>query len=181
MRFPAVIAKPGENHGVDAGVAAVLGAAIGGGLAGLTAFGTSWFNFRTTRLQLVAQEKEATRQRRFESVRERREPRSQAYAAFLDMGHQVQDLLRKIDETATLSARMRELHTLGARVAVTGPEAVADAADEVVSSFASWLLANAVKRVTVGDAMRVEASLKDFAEAARAALEDDGNEPPGSG
>jgi hypothetical protein len=68
-----------ENRAVDAGVAAVLGAAIGGGLAGLTAVGTSWFNMRVTRLQNTMQKTEAARQRRFESLQERREPRSKAY------------------------------------------------------------------------------------------------------
>ncbi|WP_326755080.1 hypothetical protein OIE73_28595 [Streptomyces hirsutus] len=154
-----------------------MGAAIGGGLAGLTAFGTSWFNLRMARLQHKVQEAEATRQRRFESLRERREPRTQAYAEFLDVSHQVEEVLGNIEARPTASTRLRELRTLSARVAVTGPQAVADAADEVVASLASWLLANAARGVTVGDTMRVEASLKEFTEEARAALEDDGNDP----
>ncbi|MEU8811096.1 hypothetical protein ACN6K5_001313 [Streptomyces violaceoruber] len=163
---------------MDAGVAAVVGAAIGGGLAGLTAIGTGWFALRVARLQVASQETQAERQLRFESLRERREPRAKAYAEFLDLGHQVAEVLGRVSVSPSASERFGELRTLSAKVSVMGPLSVAEAADEVVASLASWLVANATRAVTEGDTLRVAGSLKEFAEAARAALEDDGNPEP---
>jgi hypothetical protein len=160
---------------VDAGVAAVVGAAIGGGLAGLTAVGTGWFALRVARLQVVSQEAQAERQRRFEGLRERREPRAKVYAEFLDLGHRVAEALGRVSVSPSASERLGELRTLSAKVSVMGPLSVADAADEVVASFASWLVANTTRAVTVQDTLRVERTLRNFAEAARSALEDDGD------
>jgi ferredoxin-NADP reductase len=182
-----VIGKAGENHAVDAGVAAVLGAAIGGGLAGLTAIGTSWFNLRVARLQHQAQEYESARQRRFESIRERREPRAKAYADFMARSDEVVNVIIEGRENVAeaVMEHLKELHRLHAAVAIWGPEPVATAAAEVVAATA--LMMGRIKLEQPPVAIQVEWSslvsdaLLKFVEEARTALEDDGDETSRSG
>ncbi|MFE4991443.1 hypothetical protein ACFRH4_08835 [Streptomyces mirabilis] len=186
-----MIGLPGENLSVDAGVAAVVGAAIGGGLAGLTAVSTSWFSLRVARLQHKAQETEAARQRRFESLRERREPRAKAYADFLAISHAVVDLIimGRQDVPEALMTQLSSMHKLHATVAVWGPEAVADAAAEVVVATALVMgrlkLEEPPEAVQVGMSTLVNEPLLRFTEVARSALEDNGTDhrpavsPPG--
>lgn len=168
----------GQDSAVDAGAAAVVGAAIGGGLAGLTAVGTSWFNLRVTRLQSKAQETEAARQRRFESLRERREPRAKAYADLIDAVQEVIDLFHAtshaelVERIASLNSSVRKRR---ATVALVGPERVARIAALLASSVADFR--NAVVH-QVPDALRsidnIEVTLEAFTIVARGALEDDG-------
>ncbi|MFI2757849.1 hypothetical protein ACH5A3_03065 [Streptomyces echinatus] len=178
-----MIGAAGENPGVDAGVAAVVGAAIGGGLAGLTAVGTSWLSLRTARLQLKSQESEAARQRRFEGLRERREPRAKAYADFLAISHEVVDLIitGRQDVPEALMAHVSRMHKLHATVAVWGPETVADAAAEIVVATALVMsrlkLEEPPEAVQVGMSTLVNAPLQRFTEVARSALEDNGTDP----
>nr|WSW71010.1 hypothetical protein OG461_35185 [Streptomyces sp. NBC_00995] len=167
---------------MDAGVAAVVGAAIGGGLAGLTATGTSWFNLRVARLQHKAQETEAARQRRFESLRERREPRSQAYADLVDVVQELLDLFRAVSQEEA-HARIDELNDSARKrravVALAGPENVARAAAELSRTVATLrnrvLHQDSQARRTV---LAVQDSLEAFTDVARAALEDDGTGHP---
>ncbi|MEU6449581.1 hypothetical protein [Streptomyces sp. NPDC046979] len=169
---------------MDAGVAAVVGAAIGGGLAGLTAVGTGWFALRVARLQVTSQETQAERQRRFESLRERREPRATAYADFLAAGQQAVDLLVRghDDLPGALMTQMRVMSKLAAVVSVMGPAPVAEATTEVMIACASArarIMTNDLPGV--GEFMLsadVAGPLGRFTEAARAALEDDGNHEP---
>jgi hypothetical protein len=177
-----VIGKAGENHAVDAGVAAVVGAAIGGGLAGLAAFGTSWLSLRTTRLQLKAQESEAARQRRFESLTERRGPRSEAYAAFVAAGQELVDALygqeREFHEQ--FEALWENIRKRRSTVAIAGPEAVVKAAGEFadeVRSFRNDLAHTRIRRHPFNEKHRFERRLDAFAKAARTALEDEGYPP----
>ncbi|WP_432101017.1 hypothetical protein [Streptomyces sp. WAC 04229] len=163
---------------MDAGVAAVLGAAIGG----LAAFGTSWFGFRVARLQIKSSESQAERQRRFESLRERREPRSQAYADLLDVAQEVLDLLRaksrdelygRIDDLNNSVRKQRAV------VALAGPESVARAAAVLAQSVVE--LRNNLLHMhpkALSGFSSVEVALESFTRAARAALEDDGNPEP---
>ncbi|MGA5452055.1 hypothetical protein ACPCVO_36025 [Streptomyces umbrinus] len=166
---------------MDAGLAAVLGAAIGG----LTAFGTSWFGFRTARLQLQHQESEAARQRRFESLTERRGPRSQAYADFIAAGQELIDSMYGSKEDfltqfETLQARIRKRRS---NIAIAGPDSVVQAAGEFadeVRKFRNELAHGAVRGHPLHHKGRFERPLDGFARAARASLEDDGDET-GSG
>ncbi|MER5666677.1 hypothetical protein [Streptomyces mirabilis] len=178
-----MIGTTGEHPAV-AGVAAVVGAAIGGGLAGLTAVGASWFRLRVARLQSKAQETEAARQRRFESLRERREPRSKAYADLLDGGQEVLDLSRSswqselVDRIESVNASVRKRR---ATVAIVGPKNVAQAAADLARAVAAFRNAALhLRPETPRSVSDVEVALELFTRAARAALEDDGDGPPGS-
>ncbi|MFE4919024.1 hypothetical protein [Streptomyces sp. NPDC056661] len=172
-----------KNRDVDAGTAAVMGAAIGGGLTGLAALSTSWFSLRVARLQRSTQEREAARQRRFESARERREPRAKAYADFVAVGQEVVDLLLRGHEdlSAALFTQLNAMGKLRAVVAIWGPEPVANAAAEVVVAMAMVTARITSERppgpIQFTMASDVSGPLNQFIEAARAALEDDGNEP----
>ena len=173
----------GQNAPVDAGVAAVVGAAIGGGLAGLTAVGTGLFGLRQARLQLEHQESEAARQRRFEGLRERREPRSKAYADLLDAGQEILDLLRSFSSMEDMAERIDNLYATArkrrAAVAVVGPEHAARAASDLIRTVA--VMRNEVIHLRRFHAISdVEIALELFTRAARIALEDDGDRAPRS-
>ncbi|MFI6606835.1 hypothetical protein [Streptomyces sp. NPDC050507] len=166
---------------MDSGIAAVLGAAIGGGLTGLTAFGTGLFGLRTARLQLNSQESEAARQRRFESLQERRGPRSQAYAEFIAAGQEVVDVLHGSEEGfyeqyETLQSAIRKRRAV---VAIAGPEAVVKAAGEFANEFRSLrneLVHGRIRDHPFHHMRRCEERLEAFAKAARTALEDEGHQ-----
>ncbi|MET9848855.1 hypothetical protein [Streptomyces ossamyceticus] len=169
---------------MDAGVAAVVGAAIGGGLAGLAAFGTSWLSVRTTRLQLKAQESEAARQRRFESLTERRGPRSQAYAEFVAAGQDLIDALYGQEEEfhQQFEGLWENIRKRRSTVAIAGPDAVVmeagQFADEV-RSFRNDLMHSRTRRHPFNEKHRFERRLDSFTKAARTALEDEGHPPAG--
>ncbi|MFE9950202.1 hypothetical protein ACFYRJ_22100 [Streptomyces sp. NPDC005531] len=167
---------------MDAGIAAVIGAAIGGGLTGLTALGTGMFGLRTARLQLKTQESEAARQRRFESLQERRGPRSQAYAEFIAAGQEIVDAFHGREpafneqyETFIGAIRKRR-----AVVAIAGPDAVVKAAgefaDEVRRTRNDLVHARGPRRPSLQYRQRIEGRLDAFAKAARTALEDEGHQ-----
>ncbi|MCM1941757.1 hypothetical protein NC239_26520 [Streptomyces sp. G3] len=161
---------------MDAGVAAVLGAAIGGGLAGLTAIGTGWFALRVARLQVTSQESEAARQRRFEALQERRVPRQKAYEEFIDVGHRIQDLFENMPEWSTHKHLWSELSQRAATVAVVGPDAVAEAAEAALHAFTLALIRHG--RDDHAEHTDIVGPMQNFAAAARRALEDDGNPEP---
>ncbi|MGW0854193.1 hypothetical protein [Streptomyces sp. NPDC002690] len=170
--------RVGKTLIVDAGAAAVVGAAIGGGLAGLTALGTSWFNLRVTGLQSRALATESARQRRFESLRERREPRSKAYADLVDAGQEVLDLTRSSREELhdLIDGLYRTIRKRRAAVAIVGPAAVVQSASNLAQSVSR--LRNEIEHLRQFTAISdVEVALELFTRAARAALEDDGDEP----
>ncbi|MFE6627334.1 hypothetical protein ACFVNB_08820 [Streptomyces rochei] len=173
-----------QNAAVDAGVAAVVGAAIGGALAGLTAIGTGWFALRVARLQVTSQETQSERQRRFESVRERREPRASVYADFLTSSQDIVHLIivGREDVPETLFTQLSALHKLHAKVAIWGPETVANTAAEVVAATALVMGRLKLEQPSITEQVRmselVELPLNSFTRAARAALEDDGTNEP---
>ncbi|MFD0210797.1 hypothetical protein ACFVH9_17090 [Streptomyces hirsutus] len=159
---------------MDAGVAAVVGAAIGGGLAGLTAIGTGWFALRVARLQVASQETQAERQRRFEALAERRAPRQKAYEDFLDIGHRIEDLFEDMPEWSAHRPLWLELHQRSITVAVVGPDQVAEAAEAVTEAFTLALFRHG--RDDHAEHTDMVGPMKAFAAAARRALEDDGAE-----
>ncbi|WP_371538349.1 hypothetical protein OG210_21790 [Streptomyces sp. NBC_00466] len=167
---------------MDAGVAAVLGAAIGGGLTGFTALGTGMFGLRTARLQLGSQESEAARQRRFESLTERRGPRSQAYAEFVAAGQELVDALHVgRDEFLTqyedLQSNIRKWRST---VAIAGPDVVALSAGifaDEVRNLRNELAHGRLEGHPANQGRLLEARLDAFAKAARRALEDEGHPP----
>ncbi|MEU8556041.1 hypothetical protein AB0C80_18895 [Streptomyces anthocyanicus] len=166
---------------MDAGVAAVLGAAIGGGLAGLTAVGTGLFGLRQARLQLKHQESEAARQRRFESLTERRGPRSQAYAEFVAAGQELIDSLYGREQhnfLAGFEALQANIRKRRAHVAIAGPESVVRAASafaDEVRDFRNQLVHGGLSGHPFNHKQKLERPLEAFAKAARTALEDEGH------
>lgn len=160
----------------------MLGAAIGGGLTGLTAFGTGMFGLRTARLQLKAQETEAARQRHFESLREWRDPRRKAYADLLDTGQEVLDLVRAFQKTEMSETDLTEridtlyvtLRKCRAAVAIAGPEAVAQSALELTHAVGG-LTSDIEFLGRVTWISPVEMALELFTASARTALEHDGS------
>ncbi|MBK3573160.1 hypothetical protein JHN63_04850 [Streptomyces sp. MBT65] len=179
-----MIGLTGENPPVDAGVAAVVGAAIGGGLAGLTAVGTSWFGLRTTHLQVKFSESEAARQRRFESLQERRGPRSAAYADFIAAGQELIDSLygrQPQDFLLQFEALQANVRKRRSNVAIAGPDAVVAAAGvfaDEVRVFRNELAHGGITGHPFNQKHRLERPLDAFAKAARTALEDEGHQTP---
>lgn len=159
-----------------------MGAAIGGGLAALTAIGTSWFNIRVARLQHAVQEIEAARQRRFEVLRERREPRERAYADFLTEGQEILDIIRSRyrdedlrDELWSLLGRLNKQRS---RVVIVGPASVADAATAFMMAYSEFRAEfHAGNQDAWKKGVLAQTVLERFTVAARAALEDDGSSP----
>lgn len=161
----------------------VIGAAVGGGIAGMTAIGTSYFQLRLSKAQLKAQKDEAERQRRFEGRRDRRDARQQAYTDFLSASQHLHGLLTKGDLTETVfNEEMERLNKLSAGVGVVGPQETGKAARDVTLSMLRAL--TYIRDPSTLDMMGVlhlvttsGASISVFVEAARAALEDDGQPP----
>jgi hypothetical protein len=120
---------------MDAGLAAVLGAAVGAIGTGGAAIFTSWWS-------ATAQERQSQRQTRFEHLRDRREPRSRAYAEVVaqvqKMGRQldkVNERDRPVDGVPDLDDFPQELNKLAdlcARAAVEGPAPIADHAQQIL-------------------------------------------------
>ncbi|MET8511954.1 hypothetical protein [Streptomyces sp. NPDC005077] len=166
---------------MDSGIAAVIGAAIGGGLTGLTAFGTGLFGLRTARLQLSSQESEAARQRRFESLQERRGPRSQAYAEFIAAGQELIDAMygEQQDFLTQFEALQANIRKRRSSVAIAGPDSVVQASGEFadeVRKFRNELARGAIRGHPLHHKGRFERPLDGFAKAARTALEDEGHQ-----
>jgi hypothetical protein len=152
------------------GIAGVAGTLIG-------TLGTNWIGSRQLRAQLAAQQVEADRQRRFDDAKEHRESRREAYEKFLDAGHRLELLFEGDPTWDEATPQLHDLHKIGATVSVVGPGSVAAAADEVMNAVARQMFRNGEARSLPGET--ITGSLRDFAVAARVALEDDGQQPPG--
>lgn len=161
----------------------IVGVAVGGVLTGATAIGTSWFQLRLARIQQQAQEKEADRQRRFDNARDLREYRGKAYADFLAEGHEIREALIGPHENLeeVLKPRLSALQKLRVAVVVAGPTSMAEEAGAAVGVTAMILIRAFGGLITLDQqhvAMaNINQALENFAEAARAALEDHGESP----
>lgn len=176
---------------MDAGLAAVLGAAVGAlGTGGAAVFTTWW--------SAAAQESQIHRQIRFEHLRDRRDPRSRAYA---EVVAQTQVLGRRLDECNErdrapgqnldgFPQEVRKLADLCARVAVEGPAIVAAQAQALlVQTREAYSVASDLLAVAEGGIEEYEESLRlsrdatetldtelgRFIDLARHALDDDGS------
>jgi hypothetical protein len=122
---------------MDAGLAAVLGAAVGAIGSGTAAFMTGWWASRQTRWQLEGQQSLAREQVRFEHLKERREPRSQAYSDFITHiekmsvgSHAALHALLADDESVvrefedSLTEWRNQLNKLLSRVCLEGPQEI---------------------------------------------------------
>ncbi|MFD3330165.1 hypothetical protein [Streptomyces sp. NPDC058701] len=154
--------------------------------------------------QIAAQHIQADHQRRFEHARERREPRSQAYAALISQTQSVGTLLSAMDRSGNytqddVSPVLEEIVKLlrcRARVMVEGPVDVADSTEDLINMITACrdrllVLASipgappelqATPRQelieTCGDELGTLAeALETFVEAARQALDADGVTP----
>lgn len=113
---------------MDAGLAAVLGALAGA----VGAVGGAWM---TSRGQL----KSARLAARAEHRRQRREPRNEVYATFLKSSNQLLDAWTPIRSIGDVNAERRDIvyaavdsiDTAYSAVALSGPEAVSDIAEEI--------------------------------------------------
>ncbi|MGW7083591.1 hypothetical protein ACWGH2_08840 [Streptomyces sp. NPDC054871] len=118
---------------MDAGLAAVLGAAVGALGTGGAAVFTSWWTATT-------QERQSRRQIRFEHLRDRREPRSRAYAEVVAQVQKMGRLLDTVHDQERPDGRgfdgfpqeLARLADLCARVAVEGPAPIADSAQRIL-------------------------------------------------
>lgn len=131
--------------------------------------------------ELVATGKtEALRQRRFDSLQERRGPRSQAYAEFVTAGQELVDsFYGQADEFhAQFDALYTNIRKRRSTVAVAGPEAVVQAAAELANEVR--MLRNNLMHARVGhffnEKGKIEKRLDAFTKAARTALEDEGHQ-----
>lgn len=170
---------------MDAGIAGILGAAIGGGAVAVSGFVNGWFALRTTRTQLEAQQTQAQQQMRSDHLRERRDSRSTTYIKFVAQAELVQEAVIRTGTRTNMSPMLVELQELGkcrARVAIEGPAEVAARAAEVyrvVSNSFTHVAFNQESLTAWG--LQVAAALgppiEGFSASARAALEDYGAEP----
>lgn len=155
----------------------IVGVALGGVLAGATGVATSLISARLAKAQIAAQQDEAVRLRRFESLKERREPRQKAYAEFLD---HAQAAIASLTLRGQVGAEMSDLGQARAVIAVLGPQPAKEAATEVVRAI---MEAAGRLRTAEGIANRsgllssLGELLEDFTEVAQRALEDSGEGP----
>lgn len=127
------------------------------------------------RLQLKAQESEAARQRRFDSLRERREPRAKAYADFLNGAEHFVELVVQGQPAEALMAQVDEMSKLQSTVQIWGPPTVAAAA--------AWAVKGAIRATgrihheenvsRMPMAAETNSLIAKFIEAARAAIEEE--------
>ncbi|MET8831710.1 hypothetical protein ABZX40_38410 [Streptomyces sp. NPDC004610] len=128
---------------MDAGIAAVLGAAVGAVGTGMAALAGGWLAVRNVQQQIVAQHIQADHQRRFEHARERREPRSQAYADFIAQTQSVGTLVSTMsqarsytrDEVQTMLEESSKVLRVRARVMIEGPIEVSDSTEAIVEAI----------------------------------------------
>jgi hypothetical protein len=185
---------------MDAGMAAVLGAAVGALGTGGAAFTTGWWGAKQTRLQISTQDSQSRRQLRFSHLSERREPRSAAYVEYIS---QAQNLQRKFSElaprivitqtseTADMAAGLeeenRKLQELAARVCVEGPASIVEPAQrlkDVAGKCSMFCLVmhmenSELKRsgtaptVVAQIAVELSSGISNFTESARISLDED--------
>jgi hypothetical protein len=130
---------------VDAAWVGVIGTAVGGGVAALAAAVTSMFAMRQTRLQLEAQEREADRQRRFDSAKDLRDARRTAYAAYLTtVNQELEQINANWNEggwiepvTDVVGPAIVHLETRCTELTILGPPDVAVAARAVAEAVLS--------------------------------------------
>jgi hypothetical protein len=157
------------------GIAGVAGTLIG-------TLGASWFGFRQALLNAAEQREEAARQRRFESLQERREPRQKAYSDFIAAGQEIVDVLNEAGEGFILQYESLQsaLRKRRAVVAIAGPDFVVTAAGEFsdeVRQLRNELVHQRLPGHPSNHRHRIERRLDSFCKAARSALEDDGQPP----
>jgi hypothetical protein len=153
------------------GIAGVAGTLIG-------TLGTSWIGSRNLKAQLAAQQSEADRQRRYDSMKDRRASRQKAYEDFLRVAHDMEELFEDLPDWESLRPVFVELHERRTTVAVVGPEQVARRAEEVLTAFVVALFRFGREGQAGLDSSNLGGGIQRFAATARQALEDDGTAPP---
>lgn len=121
-------------------MAGVLGAAVGALGTGAAALTSGWLGARTARQQIAAQHVQADHQRRFEHARDRREPRSRAYADLIAQTQTFGTLVKEMNRSESyteegvrqLMEETGKLLRCRARVMVEGPTKVADGTVDLV-------------------------------------------------
>jgi hypothetical protein len=163
------------------GIAGVAGTLVG-------TLGASWFGFRQARVQVAEARAEAERQRRFESLTERRGPRQTAYADFIVTCREAYDLLNAVNHAdddqfphGQYRTVLSKLRTREASVAVMGPEDAASKANDTlvaVMTAKNYLVNGRPRAEQLAKVDLVRQAISHFTVAARSALEDHGEPPP---
>ncbi|WP_148081808.1 hypothetical protein [Streptomyces botrytidirepellens] len=182
---------------VDSGIAAILGAVVGALGTGGAAVVTGVWAAKTAQHQAAAQDAQARRQLRAEHVRERRGPRSKAYADFVAQARVIERALGRYQDSHILemgqfNQEVDKLDYLGVQVLLEGPPSVIRPSQDLIScahrcmrplrvsiaalhEFGDESSEYAAAKSAVGDVgFELIAEVKDFAEAARRVLDDDG-------
>jgi hypothetical protein len=185
---------------VDSGIAAILGAAVGALGTGGAAFVSGLWGAKATQRQMEAQDAQARRQLRVEHIRERREPRSKAYADFVAQARAIERATGRYRESHTLdldgfNQEVDKLDYLGVHVSLEGPEVLIPPSQEVVRCAHRFIkpLRHAIatyqeegeqsdehaeaNRALTDVGFAFIAKMKDFAEAARLVLDEEGTDP----
>ncbi|WP_435212664.1 hypothetical protein [Streptomyces sp. bgisy034] len=175
---------------MDAGLAGLLGGVIGAAVGGLFTTTAAYLTGRKaeqqTRLQLEAQRERQREQLQSEHVRERREPRAQAYTSFLTFVDDAMKILQVVpvdpnDQVIRrafdqIDVKMPELRALETRVRLEGPDAVIPIVDKITGGIImAWTSLDAIPPDIGEVAHQVEGELPEaidhFLHQARRALE----------
>jgi hypothetical protein len=127
-----------QNNAMDAGTAAILGATVGALGSGSAAFFSGWWGMRHLRVKASADESQSRRQFRFEHLRDRRGPRSDAYVEFISRAREFQEAYielmldvvhgqteQTLNAANVLKEKAFKFREYGARVALEGPATLA--------------------------------------------------------
>ncbi|MEV6105729.1 hypothetical protein AB0M28_13580 [Streptomyces sp. NPDC051940] len=165
---------------MDPALSGLIGALGGAAVVSIGTIATTWITSRATAQQqagqLRQQAEQLQQQHRFEHLRERRDPRSSAYSAFLAKGRELRDTVSRDTQTAADSSQMRshsddvdELRRLAATVSIEGPDEITQPVANVqMAASRVWLTAYqiAIARER-GDTERRDAMLRDYIAAER--------------
>jgi hypothetical protein len=171
---------------MDAGLAGLLGGVIGAAVGGLFttagAYVTGHKAERQARLQVEAQHQQQREQHRAEYLRDRREPRAQAYTNFLTGIDELRTILQSAfaegrdnpehvrNSYQQAKVQIRELRALEARVRIEGPDLMIVPVHKITTAIA--LVISAFSALLE----KVPAAEGHFVRMARHALQDEGDE-----
>lgn len=181
---------------MDAGLAGMLGGVIGAAVGGLfttaAAYVTGHKAERQARIQVEAQQEQQGEQHRVEHLRDRREPRAQAYTNFLAGIDELKVILQSAfadgrdnpehvrDSHCLAKAKLRDMRTLEARVRIEGPELMIIPVHKVMTAvdFVMFALEEHPEDIAAFAGLREKIPVTEghFIKMAGHALEDEGEE-----
>lgn len=179
---------------MDGALAGLLGGVIGAAVGGLSTTAAAYVTGRKaeaqTRLQIETQLTQHREQHRTEYLRERREPRAQAYTNFLASVDEITDILESAftdgqddpqhvrDRHQEAEQKLQDLQHVISRVHLEGPDLILIPAHKVVTAIKLVLSALEERPEDVapfsGLREKIPAAVSHFVWLAREALEDEG-------